>query len=220
MSELVPRRGRTFRQGHRLESVALGGPVDHPGALATAPRQGPALRCRRIASWKGRASHSPCRSVLETAPVEAASSASSWGSANAGGGSPAVRFMGQGDKAARTITSAAVLVPLQRIFGCSRYSSPPGCGANRRGRKRVCHAHVHHHWPPREVQEEVTALGAALGPRREPCRTGGAARVSAGRSTGSCRGDWARGLELWRRCGNYCRAGRSSAIGHSGSGCR
>ena len=29
------------------------------GALATAPRRGPAVRCRGIESWKGRASHSP-----------------------------------------------------------------------------------------------------------------------------------------------------------------
>ena len=61
------------------------------------------------------------------------------------GASPAVRFMGQGDKTARACTCAAVLVPLQRIFGFRRHSSPPGCGGNRRGRKRVCHAHVRHH---------------------------------------------------------------------------
>ena len=33
------------------------------------------------------------------------------------GARPAVRFMGQGDKAARARTYTAVLVPLQRIFG-------------------------------------------------------------------------------------------------------
>ena len=55
----APRRGRDFRQGYRLEQAAQGGPVDHPGALATAPIRGPAVRRRRIASWKGRASHSP-----------------------------------------------------------------------------------------------------------------------------------------------------------------
>ena len=51
--------GRDFRQGHRLEQAAQGEPVDHLGALATAPRHGPAVRCRGIASWKGRTSHSP-----------------------------------------------------------------------------------------------------------------------------------------------------------------
>ena len=39
----APHRGRTFRQGHRLEQVAQGGPVDHLGARATAPRRGPAV---------------------------------------------------------------------------------------------------------------------------------------------------------------------------------
>ena len=101
--------------------------------------------------------------LLATAPGEAANSASSWRRANAGGASPAVRIMAQGDKAARACTCTAVLVPLQRVFGFCRHSSPPGCGGNQKGRKRVCHAHVHHHWPPREVQEEVAAPGVALG---------------------------------------------------------
>ena len=57
----APRRGRHFRQGHQLEQAAQGGPVDHLGALATAPRRGPAVRCRGIAPWKGRASHSCLR---------------------------------------------------------------------------------------------------------------------------------------------------------------
>ena len=52
----------------------------------------------------------------------------------------------------------------------------------------MCHAHVHHDWPPREVQQEVTALGVALGARREPCRAGGAAGVGAGCSIGGCGG--------------------------------
>ena len=55
------------------------------------------------------------------------------------GASPAVRFMGQGNKAARTHICTAVIVPLQRIFGLGRQSSPPGCGGNRRGPKRVSH---------------------------------------------------------------------------------
>ena len=97
------------------------------------------------------------------------------------GTSPAVCFMGQGDEAARARSCTAVLFPLQRIFGFGRHSSPPGCGGNRRGRKRVCHAHVHHHkWPPREVQEDVTAVGVALGARRELCRAVGAAGVGSG----------------------------------------
>ena len=96
--------------------------------------------------------------------------------------------MGQGDKAARTCTCKAVLVPPQRIFGFGGHSNPLGRGGNRRGRTRVCHAHVHHHWPPREVQEEVTALRVALGSWRVPCRTGGAAGVGGGRSAGGCRG--------------------------------
>ena len=47
----------------------------------------------------------------------------------------------------------------------------------------MCHAHVHH-WPLREVREEVTALGIQLGARREPCRTIGVAGVYGGSSTG------------------------------------
>ena len=54
----APRRGRGFRQDHQLEQAAQGGPGDHQGALVTAPRLGPAVRCRGIASWRGRASHS------------------------------------------------------------------------------------------------------------------------------------------------------------------
>ena len=100
------------------------------------------------------------------------------------GASPAVRFMGQGDKAARARTCTSVRVLLQRIFGFSRHFSPPGRGGNRRGRMRVCHARVHHHWPPREVHEGVTALGVGLGARRELCRTGGAAGMGGGRSIG------------------------------------
>ena len=57
------------------------------------------------------------------------------------------------------------------------------------------HAHVHHHWPPREVQEQVTALGVALGAWRESCRAGGAAGVGGG----SCR---------TRGCGGVGRGGR------------
>ena len=48
----APRRGQHFRQGHRLEQAAQGGPVDHLGALATVLRRGPTVRCRGIASWK------------------------------------------------------------------------------------------------------------------------------------------------------------------------
>ena len=103
-----------------------------------------------------------------------------------GGGSAAIHFMGQGDKAARACTSTAVLVPRQRIVDFGRHSNPPGCSDNRRGRTRVCDAHAHHHWPPREVQ--VTALEIPLGARHEPCRTsGGAAGVDCS-STGGCGG--------------------------------
>ena len=113
------------------------------------------------------------------------------------GASPAVRFMGPGDKVAHARTCTVVLVTLQCIFGFGRHSSPPGCGGNRRGRKRVCHAHFHHHWPPREVHEEATALGVALGARLEPCRASGAAAAGAGCSTGGA-GDWDRGEGLQR----------------------
>ena len=50
----------------------------------------------------------------------------------------------------------------------------------------MCHAHVQHHKPPGEVQEKVTALGAVMGARREPCRTGGADGVGGGRRAGGC----------------------------------
>ena len=49
---------------------------------------------------------------LETDPVEAETSASLWRSTNAGGPGLAIRFMGQGDEAARARTCTAVLVPL------------------------------------------------------------------------------------------------------------
>ena len=104
------------------------------------------------------------------------------------GARPAARFMGQGDKAARARTCTAVSFPLQRIFGFGRYPSPPGCGGNRRGRKWVSHAHDHHYWPPREVQEEVTALGVALGAWRERSRVGGAAGVCGSSRTGGAGG--------------------------------
>ena len=52
----------------------------------------------------------------------------------------------------------------------------------------VCHSHVHHHWPPRQVQEEVIGLGFALAARREPCRTGGAAGVGRGHTSGGAEG--------------------------------
>ena len=55
---MAPRRGRDFRQGHRLEyaQAAQGGPVDHLGAVATAPRRGPAVldtftRVYRDGAW-------------------------------------------------------------------------------------------------------------------------------------------------------------------------
>ena len=106
---------------------------------------------------------------------------------------------GQGDKAARARTCMAVLFPLQRVFVFGRHSCPSGRGGNRGGHKRVCHAHIHNHRPPREVQEEVTALGVALGARRELCRTGAAAGLEGVRSSGGCGG---------MRCGAWgCMAG-------------
>ena len=138
--------------------------------------------------------------IWETAPVEAANSTSSWRSANGGGGRPTVHLMGQGDKAARARTCTAVLVTLQHFFGFGRHPIPPSYGGNRRGRKRVSHTYVHHQWLPREVQEEVTALGVALGAWREPCRAGGAAGVGGGCRTAVCGGGggWARGEGLRR----------------------
>ena len=47
--------------------------------------------------------------------------------------SAAIRWMGQGNKAARACTSAAVLVPLQSIFGCGRHSSPQAAAATLEG---------------------------------------------------------------------------------------
>ena len=132
---------------------------------------------------------------------------------------PAVRFKGQGDKAARARTCTAELVLHQRIFGFSRYPSPPGCGGNRRAIKWVSHTHVHHHWPTREVQEEVTALGVALGACLKPSRSGGAAGVGGGYRTGGCGGIGRMGRGYGGRCGGHCRAGRSGGIGHSGNGC-
>ena len=82
----------------------------------------------------------------------------------------------------------------------------------------MCRAHVQHPWPPREVQEEVTALGIALGARREPCRAGGAAGVGGGSSTG-VRRDWVRGIRVrlalrWP----LQRWGRATAPASAGAG--
>ena len=197
----VPRRVQSFMQGHQLEQAAQGGPVDYRGAIEPlrARNSAEARTCRAMprhsAVERSRIAFS-IKMFWETAPVKAVNSASSWRIAHAGGGSSAVRFMGHGDKAARARTCTALLVPLQRIFGFGGHSSPPGCSGNRRGRERVCHAHVQHHWPPREVQEEVTALGVALGARREPWRTGGAAGVGGGCSTGACGGFGAGGAAM------------------------
>ena len=61
-SRTTPRRGRDFRQGQRLEQTAQGRPVDHLGALATAPWHSVVERSRIAFSMK---------IFLETAPVEA-----------------------------------------------------------------------------------------------------------------------------------------------------
>ena len=61
-AKTAPRRGPSFRHGHRLEQAARRGPVAHLGVLATAPRRGAAVETRGIALWKFRASHSPTSS--------------------------------------------------------------------------------------------------------------------------------------------------------------
>ena len=114
---------------------------------------------------------------LDTAPVEAANFASPWRSAQAGGLARPYVSWDRGTKRH---------APVQVRPYLSRFNASLASADNRRGRKRVCHAHVHHHWPPREVQEEVPALGVALGVWREPCRTGGAAGVGGGSSIGAC----------------------------------
>ena len=43
-----PCRGRGLRQDHQLERAVQGGPGAHLGALLTAPRRGPAVRCRSV----------------------------------------------------------------------------------------------------------------------------------------------------------------------------
>ena len=83
----------------------------------------------------------------------------------------------------------------------------------------MSHTHGHHHWPPREVEEEVTALGVVLGAWRELSRAGGAAGVGGGCRTKGCGGIWRGRRGYGGRCGGRCRAGRSGGIGHSGNGC-
>ena len=65
----------------------------------------------------------------------------------------------------------------------------------------MSHTRVHHHWPPREVQEEIIALGTTLG-AREPCLTGGAAGMGCGSSTRECGGIG---------CGGEASAGAAAA---------
>ena len=113
------------------------------------------------------------------------------------GASSARRLMRQGGEAARACAGASVHVALHRIFGISG-PSRPRCSSNCRGRTWVCHAHVHHHWPSQEVDEEVdeevATLGVAQGARRDPCLV----RVCGGSSIGGCRG---------RGCGGCCCGG-------------
>ena len=91
--------------------TAQGGPHDHLCALATAPRRGPAVRCRGIAPWKG---HAPL--VLhEDLPGDWSSRGRNlyklienrrgWGPGSA------IRLIGQVEKAARACTSTAVTCP-------------------------------------------------------------------------------------------------------------
>ena len=73
---------------------------------------------------------------LETAPVKAANFPRPQRIANAGGVSPDVRFVGQGDKVARTCISTVMLVPFPRNLGCGRNPSPPSCSSNRGGQNQ------------------------------------------------------------------------------------
>ena len=89
------RRGRGFRQDHQLEQAAQGGPGDHLGALVTAPRRRPAVRCCGISSWRGRASHSLRRSfwrLLRSRPR----TLQAHGEAQTLGGPPGRTFLGTG----------------------------------------------------------------------------------------------------------------------------
>ena len=70
--------------------------------------------------------------VLETALVEAASTAWSW-KRKRWGASPAVRIMGQGDKAARSCPCAAVLVPFVSLASADAIV-PQAAATNARGR--------------------------------------------------------------------------------------
>ena len=135
---------------------------------------------------------------LETAPVEAAKSASSWTSVKAGGARPAIHFMGMGDKAARACKSTAVFFPLQRIFGFGRHPSTQGGSDNCRGRKRVWHTHVHHQWPPkggtRGGQRAGDHAGSTTGAVSfRLCRRSGRRQQHQG-----VRGEWVRGARLRR----------------------
>ena len=174
------------------------------------------MRCRILASCRVRIAFS-MKFFLETAPVAAASFACSWRSANAGGSAWPYVSWDMGSKR-HACTCTAVLVPLQHIFGFGRNSSPPTCGGNLRGRKWMCYAHVHNLWPPREVQEEVTAPGVELVTRQEPCLIGGAAEVGGDRCIRRRGGRRRRWWGYGGRYGGHCRAGRISGIGHSGSG--
>ena len=90
---------------------------------------------------------------LATAPVEAASPAISWRSAKAGGPALPQVVWDRGPKRCAPVP----VRPCWPGFSALSEEAPlectdaPGWSGNYKGRKRLCHGHVHHHWPPREV---------------------------------------------------------------------
>lgn len=94
---------------------------------------------------------------------------------------------GQGDE---TCISTSVLDPPQRVIGSGRRLSLPGCSGNCRGCKRMCRPHVFHHWMPREVQDEVTALGIRLEAQQDLFRAGAAVGACGSSTEGGGNSAW------------------------------
>jgi len=108
--------------------------------------------------------------------------------------------MGQGGNAARACTSTAVLVPIQ--FGFGRHPSPSGCGAARRGRRRVCLSAT----TGRPVRYRSRSLRWGLRWEHGKCNAVPVAPLgwTAAAAPGGCGGIGCAGWGHGRRCDGRC----------------
>lgn len=101
--------------------------------------------------------------LLETHPMPAAHSAISFRTSTASGPAAGLTIclITLRYETAGAGACAAVLVPLELIFGLSRCPCRPCCSRNSGSCERVCHAHVHHDQAVGQEWEQVKPLGVA-----------------------------------------------------------